>query len=120
MSALADAAVEYASRGMAVFPLEPREKRPLSDLAPHGFHDATTDTERVRYWWRQSPDANVGLVCAPNLMVLDVDPRNGGDGALEDLFMGAPQYGFETLTSLTGGGGRHFVFVHPSFEVGLK
>jgi hypothetical protein len=120
MSALADAAISYAERGMSVFPLEPRDKNPLGDLAPHGFHDATTNADRVRSWWRQSPDANVGLVCAPKFLVLDEDPRNGGDKALEDLFMDAPQYGFETLTSLTGGGGRHFVFEHPPFDVALK
>jgi hypothetical protein len=120
MSALADAAIAYTGRGMAVFPLQPKDKKPDGDLAPHGFHDATTDTERIRNWWQQSPHANIGVVCAPKFLVLDEDPRNGGDRALEDLFMRAPRYGFETLTSWTGGGGRHFVFEHPPFEVGLK
>src|SRR5579872_34962 len=119
MSTLADAAIEYAERGMAVFPLRPRDKRPDGELAPHGFHDAATDTQRVRDWWGQSPTANIGLACAPQFLVLDEDPRSGGDRALEDLFMTAPRYGFDTLTSLTGGGGRHFVFKHPTFDVSV-
>ena len=100
--------------------MQPQDKKPNGHLEAHGFHDATTDTQRVRNWWQQSPDANVGLVCAPKFLVLDEDPRNGGNYALENLFMGAPQYGFDTLTSLTGGGGRHFGFEHPHFDVSLK
>jgi hypothetical protein len=120
MSALADAAIDYAIRGMAVFPLRPGDKKPDGGLVPHGFLEATTDPDRVRGWWSESPEANIGLACAPKFLVLDEDPRNGGDRALEDLFTGAPQYGFDTLTSMTGGGGRHFVFEHPPFDVALK
>jgi hypothetical protein len=114
---LGEAAVNYAGRGMAVFPLRPKTKEPHGALAPHGHLDATTDVERVRAWWGRCPNANIGMPCAPKLLVLDEDPRHGGDQALESLFMQAPRYGFETLTSLTGGGGRHFLFQHPLFDV---
>ncbi len=117
---LSDAAISYANRGFAVFPLLPKAKEPDGKLVPHGFLEATADAERVRNWWDRAPDANIGLACAPQFLVLDEDPRNGGEQALEDLFMRAPRYGFETLTSLTGGGGRHFVFRHPGFDIGVK
>jgi hypothetical protein len=120
LTSLADAAIDYAERGISVFPLRPRAKQPNSKLAPHGYLDASTNVELVRSWWEDAPDANIGLVCAPKFLVLDEDPRNGGDQALEDLFMQAPRYGFGTLTSSTGGGGRHFVFQHPQFDVSVK
>jgi hypothetical protein len=69
-SSLAETALAYALSGTAVFPLTPREKYPLGGAAPNGFKDATTDPERVKHWWTQYPDANIGVT---GVDVLDVD-----------------------------------------------
>ena len=76
---LSAAAREFAAAGVPVFPCVPGGKRPLTE---RGFHDATTDTEQVRAWWRQYPAANLGVPtgAASGAVVMDVDvhgPVNG-------------------------------------------
>jgi hypothetical protein len=111
---LGAAADYYAALGWPVFPARPHGKEPLAELAPHGLHSATTDTDRVRDWWRREPEANVAIVtgAASGVWVLDVDPRHGGDRMLEaaELRDGALPH---TATATTGGGGIHKFFTHP-------
>jgi bifunctional DNA primase/polymerase-like protein/primase-like protein len=56
---------------------------------------------------------------ASGLVVLDVDPRHGGDETLREL---EAKYGPlpETPTALSGGGGRHFYFLHPGFYISSR
>ncbi len=62
--------------------------------------------EQVRDWWVQRPDANIGIRPALGVVVLDVDPRNGGASALFELTR--PHGGLvPTWTAWTGGGGLH-------------
>jgi hypothetical protein len=72
-SDLAEAALRYAASGLAVFPCEPEGKRPLARLVPHGHLDATTDTETVRRWWTEEPNANVSVILNPDLIAVDAD-----------------------------------------------
>ena len=106
-----DAAVAYATRlRRPVFPCRPKDKRPLSN---NGLKDATTETHIIELWWKNWPDANIGIPTgvASGFDVLDVDPRHGGDDSLETL---ESQYGEmpATVEQLTGGGGRHLLFRH--------
>jgi hypothetical protein len=127
-----DAAVAYASRGWSVLPCHEPTRRggcscgraDCTSPAKHprtrrGLHDATTDPHTVAAWWRRWPTANVALRtgAASGLVVVDVDPAHGGDAALERLIA---QHGSlpQTLTVLTGSGGRHFYFAHPGRTVG--
>jgi hypothetical protein len=49
--------------------------------------------------------ANIGLACGGKLVVIDVDPRHGGDKSLSEL---EAQHGaIETVCVNTGGGGSH-------------
>jgi len=112
---MVEAALWYARKGFPVFPLVRRDKNPLTE---HGFCDASTDAARVSDWWTQWPDANIGIPTglASGWLVLDVDPRNGGDETLEALITRRGRLP-ETAEQLTGGGGRHIVFRHPGGEV---
>lgn len=106
-------ALAYAAMGWHVFPLVPKDKRPLGALAPRGMLNATTDPEIISGWWRKVPDAGIGIALATSgLMAIDVDPRNGGDETFADL-----QAAHGALTSgvmaFTGGGGEHHVFALP-------
>jgi hypothetical protein len=110
-----DAALAYAARGIAVFPLRPHSKVPLLSRAAggHGVLDASTDQARVRRWWGNRPDANIGIATGlpSGFFVLDIDPRHGGEETLGEL---EGQHGLlpETVISYTGGGGEHRLWRH--------
>jgi hypothetical protein len=92
-----DAALAYAQAGWPVFPQVPNGKAPAISYRSthpdgpacpggcgrdgHGLHDATTDPDKIRYWWRDQPDRNVGIrTGAPGPDVVDVDVRPDGSG----------------------------------------
>jgi len=124
---LLDHALKYSAKGIPVLPLhgispdgnctcgkkecQSRGKHPRT---PHGLKDATTDAKQIRNWWTVWPEANIGATTGPQsrLVVLDEDPRHGGDASLKAL---QQKYGVlpKTVEAKTGGGGRHLFFVYP-------
>ena len=119
---LRDAALDYAARGWRVFPLfgmrdgicacgttdcDNPGKHPHT---AHGLHDATVNEATIQRWWRQWPDANVAIRAEDVGVVVDVDPRNGGNESYERLCL---KYGAlpDTVEVLTGGGGSHLYFL---------
>lgn len=61
-------AARIAAIGWPVFPCA--GKRPIT---PRGFHDATSDPERVGEWWTEYPTAEVGVALPPGTLAVDVD-----------------------------------------------
>jgi bifunctional DNA primase/polymerase-like protein/primase-like protein len=111
-SPIAQAAVRYLARGWSVLPLRPGDKRPL--IRWETLQQARPDAVTLARWFAHSPDANIGIVTGEisNLIVLDVDPKHGGDDSFEELerrFEKLP----DTVEAQTGGGGRHLYFTHP-------
>ena len=103
---LRDSALAYAARGWPVFPLKPAAKTPLTN---HGLRDASTLTRQIEVWWAHWPAANIGVDCGrAGLVVIDVDPDNGGIITWSALDAGVP-----TLTSRSGGGGCHVIYAQP-------
>jgi putative DNA primase/helicase len=130
---LVEEALRCAARGWALIPLHTVNdgicscgkhdcphpgKHPVGKLAPHGVKDAAIEERIIRQWWMQRPDANVGIATGARsgLVVLDVDPRSGGDDSLADL---EREHGDlpHTVESLTGGRGRHIFFAHPGGSI---
>jgi hypothetical protein len=75
------------------------------------MNDATTDLRTVFRWWSAYPDRNIGINCEKSgLVVIDVDPRHGGDDALHQLRLELPQLN-PSVHALSGGGGEHHIFL---------
>ena len=111
-----EAALELANHGWTVFPCIPRGPKAKAPLTKAGHLDASRDPEAIRQWWQRWPDAMIGAAVHPGLLVLDIDPRNGGSlEALEVLTGPLP----ETLTvwSGRGDGGRHLYWQRPAGEL---
>jgi hypothetical protein len=112
---LAAQALAYGRRGWKVFPLAPKSKVPLigKRFGGRGCLDATRDSAQIGKWWAACPQANIGIATgAPSgFFVLDVDPHHQGDKTLAALIQ---RHGPlpNTLVSLTGGGGCHYLFRH--------
>jgi hypothetical protein len=119
------AALSYANCGFPVFPIHSIRNGKCTcggacgrnagkhSWTAHGFKDASTDPDTIRTWWQKWPDANVAIATGKrsNLLVLDIDPREGGDAHLAGL---QEEHGKlpQTLTCQTGGGGVHYFFRH--------
>jgi len=106
------AALAYAAWGWPVFPLKPGGKTPAT---AHGFKDASTDRATIEAWWRNQPDANIGLPTGHAFDVIDVDMDTPGgiwswvdlrdSGGLGDIHgLAVTPHGQHVLVAATGGG----------------
>lgn len=127
LAQLQGSALQYAGVGWAVLPVHgiinsactcgrrdchspgkhPRTK--------HGVQDATTDLNIVIEWWTKWPNSNIGVATGKvsGLLVVDIDPRNGGDDTFDSLVEEHGQFP-DTVEALTGGGGRHLLYRYPT------
>jgi hypothetical protein len=127
MTALLEAALGYAARGIPVYPVHwPRRipggtslvcscprgpgcDRPAKHpLLRHGVKEATIDADRIGRWWRRWPQANVGLATGMVFDVLDID----GPAGLAALLKLQEAAGLRLPGPVvaTGGGGWHHWF----------
>jgi hypothetical protein len=110
------AALHYLARGWSIVPLRPRDKKPF--IRWEQFQGAFPSEADVFGWLQRWPDANVGIVTGSisKLIVLDIDPKHGGDDSLEHLVR---RFGpiAATVEARTGGGGRHLYFEYPGYPV---
>ena len=108
-----DAALACHALGLSVIPVG-RDKKPLIAWREHQKKPAT-ETD-IKKWWRQFPDANIGVVTGflSGVFVLDVD----GDLGAETLAQLQRQHGPlpRTWRSRTGRG-EHIWFRFPSEEL---
>lgn len=132
-----EAAIRYAAKGLAVIPVHSitisgicscgalddylgvhkhaMGKHPYTE---HGHKDASKDLEQIQAWWRDYPNANVGIATGriSDIVVVDIDKKNDGLTSLKKL---ERRYGPMPVTPkvYSGGGGIHFYFKSPGFEV---
>ena len=102
-------AQEHLARRVPIFPVN--GKVPIER---GGFHVATTDPAQIEEWGRLHPNADVAMPTGrvTGCVILDVDPRNGGDEALHEL---EQQHAAlpDTVRALTPSGGFHSLFQYP-------
>lgn len=118
-------ALDHAARGWCVVPVRAADASGActcpARCAKPGKHPhikqwptrATTERDQIEQWWGWWPDANIGIATGKRsgLIVLDVDPRHGGDDALDEIMttFDLPK----TLTARTGDG-VHLYFQYPA------
>lgn len=93
-------ALRYAAVGFPILPLLPRGKAPACD---HGKDDATTNLDQIAAWWDRNPDYNIGIRPPEGVIVIDVDPQNGGDIKVLGILA-------VTLAARTGNQGYHLYY----------
>ena len=119
------AALWFASQGFPVLPLhsvtEARTctcgdaqchspgKHPFARYVLHGLKDATTDLDVIRGWFREHYWLNYGVL-TDKLLVIDIDPRNGGDQSWAAMSAQPTRAVPHTWRVRTGGGGEHLIF----------
>lgn len=118
------AALDLAKHGFPVFPIKPwienasDPKKAIDEakepLIVNWQNLATVDLEQVAQVWNKVPDANIGIPTA-NFIVLDVDPRKGGDDTLAALEL--TEDFPATVESITWSGGTHRIYALPPHTV---
>ncbi len=126
-----DIALHYASTGWPVFPCRPADEEVVdpatgeietkSEKSPYtsnGLRGATKLDRIIRRWWKDTPDAMIGVPTgAPSgFWVLDIDipgPAHPEDGRIWLAEM-ADRHGAlpPTRTATTAGGGKHYLWRH--------
>jgi len=102
---LKEAALLYAENDIAVFPLQPKSKKPIFN---GGLHKATTDLKIIENWWTSHPEANIGIPMGEvnGIIGLDIDFKDGAAKDIVDRL--APTY-----MTLTPTGGLHAFYLKP-------
>jgi hypothetical protein len=86
-----DAALAYAHKGYRVLPLHYVLASGLCSCGKrycvrpgrhprfiHSLHEATTNIQTIERWWRLDAATNVGVATGGGLMVIEIDPWQGG------------------------------------------
>lgn len=126
-----EAAFKYAELGFKIFPvygIDPSTNLCLCGdhncrnkgkhpCVGNGYKEATDDLNQVNKWWNTFPNANIGISAkGSGLIILDIDPRNGGYNTLQKL---EEEHGKlpKTLSASTsmqaGTRGNHYYFNAP-------
>lgn len=118
MSALGNAALELARRGLKIFPCGQRSKDPLS--GSHGYKDATDSPLQIEAWWQANPNFNVAVATGPasGFWALDVDADKGGEATLRQW---EGEHGeLPATVEVITGRGRHLWFKWPEADPGCN
>ena len=112
-------AVDYVRHHWKVFPLIGKVP---AIRGGRGVLDATDDIEQVTAWWSgRYRGCNIGGRIPESMIVLDTDPRHGGDESLAKLIADHEKMP-ETYTHISGrgDGGMHLFLRRPSGKLSAK
>ena len=108
-----------------VVPLAPTklgvDRSGKNPVTAHGVHDATNDFEAFKQLVGSATNFNIGVATGSpsGVVVIDVDPRNGGDRACAKL---QKRLGMlpQTVRSVTGDGWHYYFRLPPGVEMKKK
>lgn len=140
LSARLPAALAYAAHGWHAFPLGPN-KVPLGLCSScrdgrcpgrdecscgrdtcHSFYAATTDAARIRKWFTEHPDWQLGVRTGAlsGIVALDVDIHAGGDKSIAALQRKTGKLP-DTVMQISGSDQSvHLLFAHPGHRVSIN
>lgn len=123
-SSIVSAALRYAACSWQVLPCLEQDQDGKHAKAPyysralkltHGAKSASGNPELIRQWWKKWPAALIGLAVPRHLVVIDIDPRNGGTlEALEAAIGGEALPRCPMVVSGRGDGGCHLYYQRPA------
>lgn len=124
--------LDYVARGWRVFPCHTIERGRCScaqgvncsspgkhPRTANGVKDATDNADVIATWMHRFPESNWAVACGrvSGIVVLDIDPRKDGFTSIDELETNRAEGPLPaTLTSLTGGAGRHLFYIYPEAE----
>ncbi|MFC1833248.1 bifunctional DNA primase/polymerase [Thermodesulfobacteriota bacterium] len=114
-----ETALFFAERGIHVLPCRYGKKTPKTK---HGVKDSSVDPLQIREWF-SGKQVNLAVRCGTisSILIIDVDPRNGGVESLRRLIDANGSLSQDRMpTVLTGGGGIHGFVEAPGFPVRKK
>lgn len=103
--------------GLPVFPcretLTKKGRTAKNPYTKNGFKDATSDEAQIRQWWRQHPNALIGVPTGEmsGIFVIDIDQSDGKNGEATFSLLGVSDP--ITCQTITVSGGRHLIFKYP-------
>jgi hypothetical protein len=119
-----EAALAYATRGFAVFPLDPTSKKPIpakdkdengNPIAGTGGHyKATCDQEQIRKWWKRHPERLIGMPMGARTGVWATDIDTGedhADGVAVWKKLAGEHPAIVTREHRSATGGPHLIFI---------
>jgi P4 family phage/plasmid primase-like protien len=107
-------AQNYLAKGWSIIPIKRGSKLPaISEWTTYQTRKPTL--EEVTKWWTDMPEANIALICGKisGVIVVDID---SGKGEPDLTGLELPP----TLSSKTGGGGKHFIYKWREGLIGAK
>lgn len=123
-------AFKYIDHGYAIFPVFSVNngicrcgKYDCKSAGKHsklgtGPSAATKNIKTIQNMQTLWQNANIGIATGKisGIVVLDIDPRDGGDGILKVI---EAQYEKlpETVTTISGGNGLHYYFKYPEYDI---
>ncbi len=95
------AALAFESLGWSVIPIRPVSKK--AAVRWEQYQKTRATPAQIKSWWMKNPNYGVAIITGDvsGLLVIDVDPRNGGSNE------GMPE---TDLVVKTGGGGWHYYY----------
>ena len=104
---LLKSALSLAENGFFVLPV----KTAKTPYIKNWQNDASNNPKLINEWWNQWPEAGVAIHTGKSkLIVVDVDPRNGGEESFKSLIKAHGADWLSKYKVKTGGGGTHYYY----------
>ncbi len=84
-----------------------------------GLKEASLKLDQIDKWFKNVTNINYGIVLDKKILVVDIDPRNGGQESIDEF---EKQHGVisSLLEVKTGGGGKHIFLNAENFSKDIK